>query len=133
MSVLSSIFKKRSTSSTKFLLSFYCRISLFRSCLLSQLVSLAAPAHKFNFCCYAFRPGLFVTTPRACAMKSKLDRPHLLVEYASSNLLGYIDAYSTLRCGLSYILILTLGKLLRQLYTCPLNLYNSLRAFCSHI
>ncbi len=36
---------------------------------------------QIQFCCYASRPDLFVTTPRACAMK--LDRPHPFVEYAS--------------------------------------------------
>ncbi len=54
MFVHSSIFKKRSTSSTKFLLSsFHCFVKPSFYLLLSTGVSHRSSSHKFNFCCHA--------------------------------------------------------------------------------
>ncbi len=72
------------------LLSFYCSLSIVWSRLLSFTLNwclsplqISSPAHTNSISVATHPACLFVTTPRACAMKSKLDRPHPLVEYVS--------------------------------------------------
>ena len=79
LSVLSSIFKKRFTSFTVVLKPSSC---LFLSTGVSHS-SPARPARTNSISVATHQIWLFITTPRACAMKSKLDRPHPLVEYTS--------------------------------------------------
>ncbi len=123
MSVLSSIFKKRSTSSTKFLLSFYCRISLFRSCMSfvstgvsrsssSQIQFLLLRIPTWPFCNHTSR--MRNATRRICVLVTSLVTVRFprLSPRANRNRGGYINAYSTLRCGLSYILSLAPKRLL---------------------
>ncbi len=50
---------------------------------LSQISSVHDPARTNSISVATHQTWLFITTPCACAMKSKLDRPHSLVEYAS--------------------------------------------------
>ena len=50
LSVLSSIFKKRFTSFTKF---FHCFEAVFLSFSVNWCLSQLSSSHKFNFCCYA--------------------------------------------------------------------------------
>ncbi len=79
MSVHSSIFKKRSTSSTKFLLSSFLKPSfcLLLSIGVSHRSSSRLQLTQIQFLLLRIQPAFL------CAMKSKLDRLHPLIEYAS--------------------------------------------------